>query len=516
MLANLARLIVLMTSLAFSQSRPPRVAVTGIIHESNSFNPVKTTLADFGWPHPRHTQESFLARYEKANDFISGYIEGARKFGLELVPLLIAEATPRGPVSAEAFETMSAEIIRSLRATPDLSGVFLALHGAMVVETFHSGDAELTARVRKAMGPDFPIVVTHDFHANVTERIVRDSTVLITGKENPHLDTRERGLHAARLMAGILSGRLKPVQRIAKPPMIYNIVFQNTNKLPLRRIVGENRALEQKPGVLAVSTPAGYQYADIPHNGPSAIVVTDGQPELAEAEARRLADLFWATRDELRLHLPGPAEAVRMAMAEPKFPVVLMDLGDNIGGGSAGDSTFLLAELIRQQARGWVVNIADPEAVRAAVAAGVGGAFDMEVGGKTDDAHGRPVRVRGRVKSLHDGNYIEPEVRHGGTRYYRQGLTAVIEVEGSTPDLASYLHLTTLRSSPNSLHQLISCGIYPERQRILVVKGAIAPRAAYEPIAARIIEVDTPGATAVNTSRFHYKNVRRPIFGIPD
>jgi microcystin degradation protein MlrC len=224
--------------------------------------------------------------------------------------------------------------------------------------------------------------------------------------------------------------------------------------------------------------------------------------------------MLWATRDRLVLKLPDAAGAVRQAMAAEKFPVVLMDMGDNIGGGSAGDSTFLLAELLKQKASGWVVTICDREAVTAAVTAGVGGAFDMAVGGKMDKFHGDPVRTRGLVKSLHDGFYFEPEVRHGGGRYHSQGLTAVIAVEGSTRDLASLLVLTTQRSSPNSLHQLISLGIYPERQRILTAKGAIAPRAAYEPVAARIIEVDTPGLTSVNPARFTFKQARRPLFGL--
>jgi microcystin degradation protein MlrC len=122
--------------------------------------------------------------------------------------------------------------------------------------------------------------------------------------------------------------------------------------------------------------------------------------------------------------------------------------------------------------------------------------------------------VRGRVKSLHQGDYIETEVRHGGGRYYQLGMAAVIEAEGSTRDLQNLLLLTTQRSSPNSLHQLISCGIYPQRQRILVAKGAIAPRAAYEPVAARIIMVDSPGATAVNPARFRFTRVREKLFGI--
>jgi microcystin degradation protein MlrC len=60
----------------------------------------------------------------------------------------------------------------------------------------------------------------------------------------------------------------------------------------------------------------------------------------------------------------------------------------------------------------------------------------------------------------------------------------------------------------------VSCGIYPERQKILVAKGTIAPRAAYEPIAKKIVLVDSPGATAVNPSRFHYQRARPGLFGL--
>jgi microcystin degradation protein MlrC len=72
----------------------------------------------------------------------------------------------------------------------------------------------------------------------------------------------------------------------------------------------------------------------------------------------------------------------------------------------------------------------------------------------------------------------------------------------------SYLILTSRREPPFSLQQLLSVGIQPQRQRILVVKAAIAFRAAYEPIAGRIIEVDTPGLTAVNPAHFTYQHAK--------
>ncbi len=191
-------------------------------------------------------------------------------------------------------------------------------------------------------------------------------------------------------------------------------------------------------------------------------------------------------------------------MAAAERPVVLVDLGDNIGGGSAGDGTVLLAELLRQGARDAVVVIYDPEAVRAAVAAGAGGRFEQPVGGRVDRLHGEPVRMRGVVRSIHDGTWVEDQPRHGGRRYNDQGATAVIEIDG--PILVV---VNSLRTPPFSLGQLTSLGIEPARQAIIVVKAAVAYKAAYGPIAGRVIEVDTPGLTGIDPGRFHYQRALR-------
>ncbi len=489
--------------------------MAGISHESNSFNVNNASLEDFGGVTPQPTLAEFEAQYGPASSTVSGYVHGAKQYGLTLYPTLVTRATPEGPVTDHAFETLMAEILKRLKAAPKLDGIFLALHGAMVVESYPSGDAEITRRVREAFGPDMPIIVTHDFHANVTPDIVRDSDVLITYKENPHIDTKERGIQAAKIMAGMVSGELKPTQTLMKPPMVYNIVFQHTKSNPFKPITDESKRIEaENPKILAVSVSGGYQYADVPWMGPTAVVVTNNDPDLAEREAKRLSDMLWATRDDIVLKEPSPAEAVKMAMEFDGRPVGLIDMGDNIGGGTPGDSTFILEELVRQNAQGWVMVIADPEAYEAAAKAGIGGKFDMPVGGKTDNMHGKPVRIRGHVRSLHEGEYIEPEVRHGGGRYWSMGKTAVIHVDGSTLDEPNLLLLTTKRSSPNSAHQLISNGVYVERQKIIVLKGAIAPRAAYEPIAAKLIPVDSPGATAVNPAHFEYKRVREGLIGL--
>lgn len=511
----LAAAILLSPVFGYSQAKP-YIGVAGISHESNSFNVDKTVIENFNVKIGEDIKERASRFFAFANSktTIAGYIEGAKRHGLELYPSIVTSATPKGPVTDQAFNAIMKDIISDLKSGPKLQGILLHLHGAMIVESYPSGDEEIVRRVREAFGKAMPIVVTHDFHANITPKMIEYSDVLITFKENPHLDTYDRGLQAAEIMSKIVKGQVKPVQSIVKTPMVYNIAFQNTFAKPLLPVVSASKELEKNPKILAVSVSGGYQYGDVPWMGPSIVVVTDGDKELADREANRLSGILWDTREDTRINNPTPADAVKMAIQHEGRPVILIDMGDNIGGGSTGDSSFLLEELIKQNAQGWAMVIADPAAYKIAEKAGVGNSFDFEVGGKTDALHGKPVRIKGQVRSLNVGRYLETEVRHGGGRYWNMGHTAVIQVEGSTLDEPNLLLLTTERASPNSAHIFTSNGVYVERQKILVVKGAIAPRAAYEPFASILLSVDSPGATAINPSWFKYYSIREGLFGI--
>ncbi len=507
-------LLLLVATIAMAQDPKPRVAIGGILHESNTFSKELTDLADFEGRSLTRGEE-IVAEFAASSHEVGGFIEGAETYGFELVPTIVGNATPAGPVTDRALDRLTSELIERLKNAGKIDGLLLALHGAMVVESYPDGDAEVLRRLRAALGDELPIVVTHDAHANVAPVEIELATALLTYKEVPHIDQHERGLHAARVMNAIVRDGAKPVMAIEKPPMLYNILWHNTKREPMLALVQQARQLERdNPKILGVSVPVGYQYADTPQMGPSVVVVTDGDPALARREAKRLADQMYEHRKLMQLELPEPAEAVRQAMEQSEGPVVLVELGDNIGGGSAGDSTFILSELVRQEAQGWVVAMWDREAVQAAVEAGVGGPLDMPVGGKVDELHGEPVRVRGTVKLLYDGEYVEPAVRHGGRRYLDQGLTAVVHAEGSTQDEPNVIILNSKRHTPFSLGQLSSAGVDPARQKILVVKAAVAFRAAYEPIAAKIIEVDTGGLTAVNPKRFAYRNVRPGLAGL--
>ncbi|MCP5114022.1 MAG: M81 family metallopeptidase, partial [bacterium] len=202
-----------------AQDRRPRIAVGGILHESNTFSEKKTGLDNFSGRLIRRGDE-INAEFATSAHEVGGYIEGAEKFGLELVPTIVANATPAGPVTDQAFNALTAELIDRIRQAQPLDGLLLALHGAMVVESYPDGDAEVLRRLRKALGDDLPIVVTHDAHANVAPQEIELSTALVLYKEVPHVDQRERGRHAAEIMAKILNQGAKPTQAIEKPPLL--------------------------------------------------------------------------------------------------------------------------------------------------------------------------------------------------------------------------------------------------------------------------------------------------------
>lgn len=488
-----------------------RIAIASIIHESNTFAVHPTTLADFRV----QRGEAMVEHYANTFHEVGGFIAGADDYDYELRPLLSAAATPAGTVTSEAFETLVGELLEKLRAAlPEIDGLLLALHGAMVAEGFPQADGEVVHRVRQLVGPDFPVIVTHDYHGNVPEQLVQDATALIIYKTCPHIDQRERGLQAAELMVRTVRGEVKPVGAIVKPEVLFNIAFHNTSTGPMKPIMGAAIDLEGQPGILAASVAAGYQYADVPAMGPSVVVVADGDRALAQRAAERIGQLMWAAREALVPQLAKPAEAVQLAMRTTQTPVALFDLGDNVGGGSAADSTIILKELIDQNAEGWVVVIYDPESVQACVAAGIGGQVALRVGGKTDAMHGPTLAIAGRVRTLHDGTYEETERRHGGGRYFDQGLTAVVEVpkRGEAGKRAGLLVLNSKRTPPMSIHQITCVGIVPQQQRILVAKGTVAPRAAYEPVSAQIIEVDTAGATDINRPPSAFQRARKSFY----
>jgi len=483
-----------------------RLALLGYYHETNTFSATPTDYAQFEASGILHG-EQLVREHGEGQSSVSGYLDAGRELGIEVVPLYFANTGPLGTITADAFERISAECLQLLEENGPWDGILLVLHGAAVSEQYHDADGEFTARVRALAGPEVPIGVALDLHGNITARLVENATVTVFYRTNPHLDARIRARECGEIIVRAVRGEVRPVQAIETPPVVVNIVKQFTGAEPMQGMIEDVEAVIRRPGMLSASGVVGFPYADVPEMGMSFVAVHDGDPAAARDAAQWLARRAWGRRAEFIGDTPSPENALRHAMMAPKGPVVLMDVGDNIGGGSAADSTILLEAAQRLGVQQYLQTLYDPEAVVACVAAGVGATITLAVGGKTDDLHGKPVTVTGRVRTIFEGSWEDPRPTHGGWRFFDGGTTVVLE---TTDDHT--LVLTSLRVGNTSIEQMYAVGIWPERYQVIVAKGVMSPLAAYAPIAAEIVMVNTPGVTSSDLSTFTYHHRRRPLY----
>jgi microcystin degradation protein MlrC len=479
-----------------------RVGILGLIHESNTFFEGKTSYEDFE-QHQMLWGEAIRRAYEKAFHEIGGFFEGLEREGLESLPLYFAYQQASGTITAETIEKLWQDIERVLDDAGRLDALLVAAHGAAVSEREPDMDAWWLSKVREKVG-GIPIVCTLDPHANASQKMIESVDATIAYRTNPHIDQRERGLEAAHLLARMLRGEVKPTQTLAMPPVVINIERQLTSASPCLELQQLAEEIRKRPKVLSVSVILGFPYADVPELGSSFIVVTDNAPDLARRYADELGNYLWEHREKFVGQLVSIEKALEQIPALAK-PVCLLDMGDNIGGGSPGDGTFLAHALLEKNINAFVC-LHDPEAVKQLEGSGVGNATTLKMGAKTDGMHGGSLETSVTLVSLHDGIFYETEPRHGGDTSFDMGRTAVVKTGSLT------MMLTSKRTAPFSLQQLLSCDVDPKAFAAVVAKGVHAPVAAYAPVCPTLLRVNTPGVTSADLHHFMYQQRRRPLF----
>ena len=487
-----------------------RLFLAMMSHETNTFSNLPTDRGQFE-ARNLHYGGEIVEAYRGTGTCLGGMIDAAARHGATLIPSVAAAASPAGLVTRDIYGHVKDRLLRDLKAAGKVDGVLLDLHGAMVPEGLDDGEGDLIEAVRRAVGPAVPIAVTLDFHGNLSEAMVRGADLLAGYKTYPHVDMGERGVEATERLIDIVGKRLKPTVALRKPPILPPLGNQGTARGPMRRLYDLAAGMERDPKVISISIFAGFPLADIPDAGFGVYVVTDDDQALADRLADEIADTAWKHRHEF-IHTALPVrEAVAKALASSGKPIVLADMADNTGGGAAGDGTEILRELVRVGARSAIVAcLWDPKAVAQCVQAGPGSSVTLDVGGKVDDRHGAPLRVTGVVRTLSDGRFVHKGPMARGLPG-RLGTTAVLDVNDVKVILISYRWQTL---DPEMIRFV---GIDPLDHKILVVKSTIHYRAAFEPIAGEIIEVDAPGLSSSNLARFDFKRIRRPIFPLdPD
>ncbi|HZN34761.1 MAG TPA: M81 family metallopeptidase [Pirellulaceae bacterium] len=482
-----------------------RIGIIALLQESNTFIGQPTTFA--------HFEQDLLAtgaavreRLAGTHHEVAGMFHALDEAGEEAVPIFAARAYPFGVVEAAATQRLLDLLFAELKKAGPLDGVLVAPHGATVSEPFPDLDGHWLSELRKHVGDDVPIIGTLDPHANLSPAMVAAATALIAYRTNPHLDQRARGIDAARMMIETVRGKLRPTMAAAFPPLAINIEKQHTAEEPCHSFYrfADQQLLDDH--LLVNSIILGFPYADVAEMGSATIAVTHDNPALARRLADELADYLWERREQFAGDFIGIDEALDKA-AKMSGPVCLLDMGDNVGGGSPGDGTLLALAMHERKLPKSFVCLCDAEAVAQALAMGEWGTGTFHVGGKLDRLHGPPLVCEATVVGLFDGQFEEPQPRHGGFTRFDQGPTAVIRA-----DHGLTIMLTSRRAPPFSLRQLTAHGVLPEQQHLLVAKGVNAPVAAYKEVCKQFIRVNTPGVTTADVEQLHYQHRRKPMF----
>ena len=492
-----------------------RLAVVGLLHETNTFSPHPTGPDDFPLMPVGADQSSIVGIitgqqlwnvHAGAKTTVAGFHAADSLPGVDVVPLVFATTPPSGIITKPAFDKVAGHIEQALREQGPFDGILMAQHGASVSEEFPDADAAMIQRVRATVGEGVPIGVVVDTHGNISPAQVGAATVTLAWQTNPHVDCRERGLRAAELIAATVRGEINPAQAVVNPPMALNILNQGTVKDPMKTFLAAARELEVEPGMLSASIGEGFPYSDVEHLGMAFVAIADGDRAKAQAGAARLARLAWEMREQCDSIAPEPDEAIDRALADPDpRPVVLLDVGDNVGAGTPGDSAILLEALIRKRVPSFLCTVWDAAAVEAT--ARVGAQVDLEVGGKTDPLYGPPVRIRGTVRAVGNDAW-EDRKASGGWVAFDAGLAVVVDLDGG-----GTVMLTERAVPAAGAGQYAALGVDAADHRIIVSKAVYSTRDGY-PMASKFIEVDTPGLAASNMARFTFHHRRRPLFPI--
>ena len=490
-----------------------RIAVAGLQHESNTFLPGTTPLAAFerpgGWPPLSRGPEMLSVLRGTAVPAAGALAVADTRPDVAIVPIQWGLAQPSAPIARDAFDGLADAIVEGIataHAAARLDGLYLDLHGAMVVDGIDDGEGELLHRLRVRLGTDLPVAVSADLHANLSPGFVDRVTVLDGYRAYPHDDMAETGARTfRRLLRHLDRGAVRPATVMVRPGFVVALTWQCTLTDPAKGLKERAESMMAADPDLAVFQAYGFPLADIPDCGP-AIVVQHPDATRASAVADTLLAAWQAAEPDFDGPIPTATEAVRQAMAlagtAGTGPVVIADTQDNPGGGGPGDTPGMLAALLDQGADGAVlVHIADRAAAEAAHAAGVGGTVDLGLGGRLLPEHGAPVPGPWRVEALGDGRFTGMGPMYRGNRI-SLGPVALLAQAGVRVIVAGP---KMQASEPGLLHHL---GLDPAAVPILVVKSSVHFRGAYQAMAKAVLVGRAPGPVTADLRDLTYRRLR--------
>jgi len=491
-----------------------RVLSAEINHETNTFSILPTTIQSYK-ARRYYRGEEIREAMAGTNSEMGAHLDAAKRYGWNLIQPISAHATPAGKTTTKTWALLSNQVIEACAKGP-FDGVLLALHGAMVTEDQDDAEGDLLGRLRDRIGPEVPIAITLDLHANVSQAMARLADIIIAYRTYPHVDIYERAMEAAGLLQRTMNGQIHPYSLMRRGPLLEGCDYGRTQGGPMSRLIQKaERMKEAERGVLAVSICAGFPWADIPEVGPSVTITGDGQNPRFQEIAEELMENVWNTRREKTVKevslKEAMAEARGVSADDDRKPLVLADYSDNPGSGGYGDGITLLRAMIEAQLpEAAFACVADPEAAQKCIAVGTGREVTVALGAKVDPkTYGPPLVVCGVVEKISDGVFTCQGPMTKGVRF-SLGPTAVLRSGGVR------VLVTTSNMQVYDLQVFLTQGIDPRGCPVVAVKSWHHFRASFEPISRKVMLVDSGGLASMDLKRFTFRKARRPIWPLDE
>jgi microcystin degradation protein MlrC len=475
-----------------------RIALAQFLQETDTFNPEPTTWSAF---------ESYRLQLEPTRTPAvdpGSELEGSLEVLVDHDVMVLFQAW--GGVGGRVEERLHREVGARLR--DGLSGgrfdaCLLMLHGACAAEGEDDPEGVLVEVAREVLGPAIPIAVALDHHANITSRLVDAATLVVGHQTEPHRPNETAAI-VARLLLEVLEDQLDPVTALVKVPMVAPQEHFETNTGPMAEIFSMARSLERGP-VRAVSPFPMQPWLDVDEGGWGVTAVADGDEIAAKQAASAIAEAMWARRERFWELTSLPVEDAVQRAVECDGLGVIVDLGDVVWGGGAGDGVATLPELLARSGQHGVT-VRDQAATSAAWAAGVGATIEVSLGGSVDKHFTRPIPLRATVASLSEGPIEVPGLF--GLRTIDEGQAALLTV-GST-----HVHVTE-KPGAGGCHP--ACferhGLRIADLDVVVVKSS-ANYHPYRPWMGQLHRANTPGLTQSDLTAFPWQRIPRPTFGL--
>ena len=491
-----------------------KIFISGIYHETHTFLSQPTTLSDF----IINIGDDIIRENTGNGSPTDGFIEFASQKHWDIISGIQMSARPSGIVDEDAENFFDTKFFEKLEQNcENIDAIFLILHGAMVSKNHDDFEGDFLEKINhilKQKNITIPIVAVLDLHANVSDKMIDNSTCVYAYRKNPHSDSRDAAIKAALILNDLFEN--PNVNQVNyKTKYILPPTGVGTANDPMKSVLLEAKKIEKNDkDIICINVMAGYSYADIADCGFSLSCCTKGDVKIANNYLASLAKVL-----EAKIDFAYPKEntleevliKIKSLPVSDK-PILLIEPADNIGGGTPGDATDLLSRLLQTDQEGIVAIINDPESVRKCHQSKVGNEIELNVGAKFDNFHGTPIKIKAIIQKLSDGKFtLKNKQSHLASMmgmHIDMGLSAVLKTHQLT------LLLTSIKTPPMDLGQLLSQDINPEEAKLIVIKAAVSHKDAYDPISSYSFYIDSQGLCTSNLKRLPFKKIGNKVIAL--